>query len=259
MVSVVYNGQAGNNLFQYFLGRCIAKEKGYGLTGSYGVKQVNTVDLKKNILLFNGIKLPKIIEGKNIRQPIKKFNKHIFDWSFVKNNESQIVLDGYFQNYSFYKKYKNFIKKEIWSHNNIFNIKERPGEKDIVLHLRLKEYPYITPIKFYSDILKKENYENAWIITDDHTHSFIKILIGKYGCKIKNTSSENGFLFLANAKKIIMSQSTFCWWAAFISQADIIYFPTVTTQSKGAIWYTNPQRNVDLFVDDEKRYKKIEL
>ena len=70
MVSVVYNGQAGNNLFQYFLGRCIAKEKGYGLTGSYGVKQVNTVDLKKNILLFNGIKLPKIIEGKNIRQPI---------------------------------------------------------------------------------------------------------------------------------------------------------------------------------------------
>ena len=123
MVSVVYNGQAGNNLFQYFLGRCIAKEKGYSLTYSYGIKQPNTVDLKNNILLFNGIKLPKNIEGKNIRQPIKKFNKHIFDWSFVKNNESQIVLDGYFQNYGFYKKYKNFIKKEIWDNNTIFNIK----------------------------------------------------------------------------------------------------------------------------------------
>ena len=85
MVKVVYNGQAGNNLFQYFLGRCIAKEKGYAISYSYGIKQLNSVNIEKDSLNFNGIKLPKHIEGKTISKPIKKFNSHIFDWDFVNN------------------------------------------------------------------------------------------------------------------------------------------------------------------------------
>jgi hypothetical protein len=56
-----------------------------------------------------------------------------------------------------------------------------------------------------------------------------------------------------------MSQSTFAWWASFISKAEIIYFPTITKESQTALWYTNPKRNIDLFVDDEDRYKKIKI
>jgi len=259
MVKVVYNGQAGNNFFQYFLGRCIAKEKGYAISYSYGIKQLNSVKIEKDSLNFNGIKLPKYIEGKTISKPLKKFNSHIFDWDFVNNNESQLIIDGYFQNYTYYKKYKDFIREEIFSHNNIFNIEDKPGSKDIVLHLRLNNYPYPTPIDYYSNILKKENYENAWIITDSVSHPTVNLLKEKYGCKIKNISSTHGFLFLANAKKIIMSQSTFSWWAAFISKATTIYFPLITNISKLALWHTPPQRNVDLFVDDEERYKKIKI
>jgi hypothetical protein len=259
MISIVYNGQAGNNLFQYFLGRCIAKEKEYNLTHSYGIKQFNTINLKNDILLLNGIKLPKNIKGKNVLSPIKKFNKHVFDWDFVKNTEAQIVLDGYFQNYNFYKPYKDFIREEILRHNNIFNIENKPNPKDIVLHLRLNNYPYITPIDFYINILKKEKYENAWIVSDLVTHPHIEILKEKYGCKVQNMSPESGFLFLTNAKKIIMSQSTFSWWSAFLSKAEIIYFPTIADPHKKALWYSTPQRNIDLFVDDEERYKKIKI
>ena len=258
MVEVVYNGQAGNNFFQYFLGRCIAQEKGYALTYSYGIKQPNTVNIENEILCFNGIKLPKYVGGTTILNPIKKFNKHIFDWSEIKNNDSYIILNGYFQNYNLYKNHKEFIKNEIYSHNDIFNILDKPHKNDIVLHLRLKNYPSITPLKYYSDILEKENYKNAWIITDVPSHSYIKILKEKYRCKVKNLSSEKGFLFLTNATKIIMSQSTFSWWAAFISKAQIIYFPTINNDNN-ALWHTIPKRNIDLFVNDEKRYIKIKI
>jgi len=259
MVEVVYNGQAGNNFFQYFLGRCIAKEKGYGITYSYGIKQSNTVNIEKDHLYFNGIKLPKYIKGDIITSPVKKFNKHVFNWESIKNNDSHIILNGYFQNYNFYKKHKNFIKNEIYSHNNIFNIIDKPNKDDIVLHLRLKNYPYITPLTYYIDILKKENYKNAWIITDVPSHPHVKTLQKEHNCKVKNLSPEKGFLFLTNANKIIMSQSTFSWWAAFISKATTIYFPTINDYTLKALWYTKPNRNIDLLVNDEERYVNIKI
>ena len=259
MVKVFYNGQAGNNLFQYFLGRCISEEKNYRMEYGFTNKQPNTVKIKDNFFIFNGLKLPLTITGKTISSPTIEFNKHLFDWETIEKGEYNIILKGYFQNYKYFREYKNFIKKEIYKNNDIFNITDIPDKKDIVLHLRLRDYPYPTPLKFYTDILENEDFKDAWIITDNAKHAHIKILQKKYNCKLKNLSPEHGFLFLANANKIIMSQSTFSWWAAFISKATIIYFPTINDYKLNALWYTKSKRNIDLLVNDEERYVNIKI
>ena len=61
------------------------------------------------------------------------------------------------------------------------------------------------------------------------------------------------FVFAKKAKKIIISPSTFGWWAAFLGDG-IVYFPCVSF-----IWGKSPGINdIDLRVLDDPRYKFVE-
>jgi hypothetical protein len=256
MVEVIFNGQIGNNLFQYFLGRCIAKEKNYKIGYKKISNESNSIDLNQDFLNFNGLKLPKYFEGVEINHNVKIFKDHIFDWQDI-NEEGKIVLEGFFQNYKFYKDYKNFIKNEIYFSNNLFETTNRPGKNDIVLHLRLNNYPWKIDVSFYEKILTEEKYEKIWLVTDEPTHADINYLKQKFNCDVLSSTVEGDFIFLINSTKIVMSQSTFCWWAAFLSNAETIYYPLVQNRNHSGIWFENPWINIDLFVDDEERYKKI--
>lgn len=258
MIDVIFNGQAGNNLFQYFLGRCVALEKNYKISFTSISRESGSVKFIDDYLYFNGLKLPKIIEGKEVTDNVKIFENHSFDWNKTES-EGKIILNGYFQNYSFYKKYKNFILQEIHNHNDVFNYPSKPSENDIVLHLRLKNYPWKTDLNFYKKILTEEKYDKIWLVTDEINHPHIQELCSQFNCKIFSSSPEEDFKFLINSNKIVMSQSTFCWWAAFISKAEKIFFPIVGDSNSEGIWFVNPWINIDLFVDDDKRFNKITI
>lgn len=256
MIEVVFNGQVGNNLFQYFLGRCIAKEKNYRISYKVMGNESNIVKFDDEFLIFSGIKLPKKIEGKEIHDNHRTFNDHIFNYSDIEG-DGKIILDGYFQNYLFYKKYKNFIKNEIYNYNNLFDTNFKPNPEDIVLHLRLNNYPWKININFYERILQKEIYKKIWLVTDQPNHSDIFYLKNKFDCDVISSNPQNDFIFLINSNKIVMSQSTYCWWASLLSKAETIYYPIVKNKNDSGIWFLEPWLNIDLFVDDEIRYKKI--
>lgn len=256
MVEVVFNGQVGNNLFQYFLGRCIAKEKKYKINYRLNTNESNIVRFEGDWLSFCGLKLPKNIDGNEVTENEKIFRDHIFNWSEI-TTEGKITLDGYFQNYVFYKNYKNFIKNEIYFNNNLFDTQIKPNIDDIVMHLRLKNYPWKINVSFYEKILQKESYDKVWLVTDDINHPDIQFLKNKYNCNTYSSNPENDFIFLTNSNKIVMSQSTYCWWASFISKAETIYYPLVNDNNHSGIWFVKPWLNIDLFVEDEERYKKI--
>ena len=55
------------------------------------------------------------------------------------------------------------------------------------------------------------------------------------------------FALIKSANKTLLTSSTYCWWAAFLSNAEEIYYPwraDLVTTDNGADW----------FVDDEDRY-----
>ena len=255
MVNVYFDGQSGNNLFQYFLGRCIAKEKGYSLTFKYTNNQPNSVKKENDFFIFNGLKLPTHIEGVVNEKDDLLFKSHIFDWGECLKHDGSITLKGYFQNYEFYKEYKKFILKEIFKYNNINNIEQE--DDSITLHLRLESYPWITPISFYINILKEKEYKVIYVVTDSPNHKHIKKLKSMFNIKVISNTPKDDFNFLCNSKNLIISQSTFAWWASFLSKAKNIYFPVINDYNSNGIWYNQPKRNIDLFVNDEERYKRI--
>lgn len=254
MVETTFAGESGNNLFQYFLSFCISYEKKYGVKFKLH-QRGNTFKKQDEYFIFNGLKLPFSIEGDLKNNDVLIFNDHVYDWNKVKEHNGKVLLNGFFQKYSYYRPYKSLIKDIIHKHNNVYDFNDKPGENDLVLHFRNYNHVKNVPISYYKELIESDDYDTVWLVSRE-VNDTIKTLLTKYkNTKVKMGGSANDFLFICNATNIGISQSTFSWWAAFISKANKIYFPLGTNNSY--LWYENPPKErMNLFVNDEKRYIK---
>lgn len=256
MVETVFAGESGNNLFQYFLSFCISHEKKYGVTFKTH-ERGNTFKKQNKYFVFNGLKLPHTIEGEMVSKNLKEYGGHIFNWEEALNHVGRIKLNGFFQKYGYYKPYKGIIKKIILKHNDIYEYHDKPGKNDLVLHFRNYKHVRNPPVSYYEELILDGDYDTIWLVSKE-INSEMRYLQTKYkNVKLKMGNNENDFLFICNATNIGISQSTFSWWAAFISMADKIFFPL--GMNNNYLWYENSSKErIDLFVDDEERYiKKI--
>ena len=80
----------------------------------------------------------------------------------------------------------------------------------------------------------------------------------KYNPIILKGDTLTDFRSLKSFKKIIISQSTFSWWAAFLSDADEVFFPLPEKGTARLInEWSDGRPDIDLVVSDEERYKYI--
>ncbi len=108
----------------------------------------------------------------------------------------------------------------------------------------------LLPFEYYSGILDNQSFDRLFIITDCPGDPFLK-LFDSYHPKIISGSLMDDFNIVRSASRIVLSTSTFSWWAAFLSDAAKIYFPNPGY----GIW--GPKYKVNLIVDDESRYEII--
>lgn len=233
----------GNNLFQYCWAREIAERKGYALFSNpiFGFPTTYT-----NI---NGIE-----KTENVY--VTPQATQIFDIDGIYKHDGQILVQGYSQRYEFYIENKDNIRKWLFIENE--ESYDKPDKDDIVLNIRLGDYVGLgwdLPMDYYINILKKETYKNAIIVCDEPNSEKLSVL-KDMGCIIKDNSNHGSmkfladFVFVKNAKKCIIANSTFSWWATFLGNADRIYFPNIKFP-----WIPNPEKDdVDLRVYDEDRY-----
>jgi len=258
MIEVYYHGRLGNNMFQYSFGRILAEELGYKLTIQ------NPDDPEHHeILEFDSVK--EKIEGKEFKAPTLHLSGHqVPDFEEILSSQEQrrIFVDGYFQNYSLYKKHKNKIKK--WFPIKYQNVGQ--SENDLVIHLRLGDnvhqewgnHPYMMPFSFFEKCISSCDYENLYIVTEPgfEQSSYVK-QFEPYNPTVISTSAYQDFCTVASFKKIVLSQSTFSWWAAFLSDAEEIYYPLPQKgESKLVNEWSDGRPDIDLTVD-EPRYKYI--
>ena len=250
MIKVQYGGRLGNNMFQYCFGRILAEKLGYELIASpiMGFDETNQK--------VNG----KRVEG---YPPKLGFHEVDIDNLLSLDPPQPIFLDGFYQRYEYYKGHKEKIKKWL----QIDNYDVGQSDKDIIIHMRLgdnvttldPENPFIMPFAYYEKALQNTTYDRLFICSDPETidSKYIK-QFEKYNPIILKGVTLTDFRSLKSFKKIIISQSTFSWWAAFLSDADEVFFPLPEKGTARLInEWSDGRPDIDLVVSDEERYKYI--
>ncbi len=245
MVEVRYLGRLGNNLFQYCLGRIIAERLGYRLSAKPIPGFPATQDT---------------VEGSDYASyPVQELTGsmgQIIDLQAIVNDKTRrkIVLNGYFQRYEYYQPYKDVIRTR-WLVDSIPAPHEVISPGDVAVTIRLLDYFYnynsMLPFSYYEQALEHSGFERVFICTDEPAHPFLK-RFARYKPVIISKSPLDQFKFIASCNKIIVSQSSFFWWAAFLSKAREVYLPG---ECAHGFWSRDSQAQP--FVWDEERYRQI--
>jgi len=258
MVEVKYLSRLGNNLFQYCFGRIITEGLGYKLKADPIPGFPNTNVKVDGCDYSSGYPIqviaqdyPEWYDG-DYSQVFSWRNKNLSLDSVLKDNSKRkIIIEGYFQRYEYYKKYKDIIKKD-WLALDPSTKKENQNSNDIIVCVRRTDYirtGNALPFSYYREALNMEKHDRVFILSDDANDPFIN-LFKKYNAVVyKESNPLEQFRFIMSFNKIIISTSTFYWWASFLSNAQEIYYP-LPLQG----FWSKKTPEIDLRVNDEKRY-----
>lgn len=233
-VEPVFCGLLGNNLFAFCIGKIIAKELGFNLctrpiwgfphTYLYQNKPSNKYPV--NLIMGQGPYLRDI----NIQE--------------ISSNHSlrNIKLQGFFHKYEYLRRYKEQIRNE-WLKIDSSIVRAPQDPDDIVVHIRTTpKQQFFLPFEYYEKALSLATYNRVFICIDEPGDPFLENF-KKYNPIVVSTRSItqllhsmmpwdeisklnfDDFVFIHSFNKIVISHSTYCWWAAFLSDAEEIYAP----------------------------------
>ena len=251
MVDVELIGGLGNNMFQYALGRIIADAKGYNLN----VTKINQLDQ-----FFKNVK--NITDKKSLNEPVLQigYDTKVGPQTYIEKEvvdfEGAIKVRGFFQRQEFYNAHRDQLLK--WFKTSV-KLKKVPGKNDLVLHVRLGDYMGLgwqLDTGIFIDILKREEYDKYFIVTDDPDNPIIgNILETVDGGEVISVDKISDFEFLRRSKLLVLSHSSFSWWSSFLSDAKKVIVPY--DGNKG-LWKATPvQNDIDLIKDSSKYFRYV--
>lgn len=215
----------GNLMFQYSFARILAEKMNYKMI----LRPADELSQKhfEEKLMNNFINaIP--IEGRVIQDFIFITNdnfrydmNNILKYSGIKG----IHLHGWFQRKHYYIDYLEKIKEWFWlaESQNDYKI----TEKDIVLHVRRGDFRgtiHSIKMSFYQNILDNLSFDRVFICGDEFDEEVVQSLT-KYNPIYFHISTIEDLRFIKSFNRIIMSNSTYAWWAAMLSNAKEIYCP----------------------------------
>jgi len=251
-VYVSYLGRLGNNLFNYTLGRILANELGFEL-------HTRPIEGFPNTIHKNCDSPPAITESINV-QVLDDCEESLDPVVFDKTPRP-IHIHGYFQRYHLDKPYKAEIRNTLLKPD--FVLPKTPGPQDLVVHIRSGDVwswnrspgkrSHIRPLtaQYYESIINISKYESLFIVCENKDDPIALYLQYKYRAELISGDILEDFGFLMAAKQIVMSASTFSWWAAWLSTAEVIHFPLSNYLGANN---KDQTRGTNLLVHDEERY-----
>tara|TARA_Y100000389_G_scaffold131621_1_gene129030 strand:- start:2658 stop:3536 length:879 start_codon:yes stop_codon:yes gene_type:complete len=192
------------------------------------------------------------------KNKLYKESRFEYDNIILENLDKDIYIEGFFQSYKYFENYNHIIyeileieerKKNLSNiYSYIFN------KKNIAIHFRLGDYLYlqnmhpIQTIKYYInsinkliDILKTNddnilNYNILFFCNECDNiivNKYIDILNKTYNNKLNFIKINDSIceweqiLMISLCNNIIISNSTFSWWGAYLSEKNTnVIYPT---------------------------------
>lgn len=237
MIQVIYKGRLGNQLFQYCFGRILAEELGYKLEscpleGFPGTaEQITGLEFSDGSpMLFSGIDRPDLNEL--LRNPPGR----------------RIIVNAYCQIYGYYNCYLDRICH--WLRLAEYDRADFLSDAEtLVIHVRLGDYLggrwTLTP-ESYLQCIESIPHRSLVIVTDSPRSNFLSHFL-PFQPEIVSGEPLDAFKWMLNASKLVLSQSTFGWWAAILSNAEV-WMP----ETPASIW--SRRSGINLRVHDNPRW-----
>ena len=254
MIYVRITEGLGNQLFKYACAFAVSQKtkdrieidlsgyafrpRGYmldrmNITGSIGdfptpkrdSKIERTITKLRRIIKINSDGKCKIItESKNTQM---KFGQ--YDFSYKKN----IYIDGYWQNPRYFDSYRQELLKEFTPKPNVMSAKaveykkQLATENSVAIHIRHGDYSsdWVLGKEYYLNAVEliKQKVSNPVIYVFCEDIEYAKDFCGKIGTGIvvsanKMFSDIEEFYLMSSCSHMIIANSTFSWWAAYLNQ-----------------------------------------
>jgi hypothetical protein len=264
MIHLQMNGFIADNLFQYTAARILAEELGYALEVSHSRMHPQQNVPRLLALMSRFSDAPLSLPGKSFTHPVdtsacmghEGFDGYRLDLPAIlgRRDDRRIAMAGYFQSYDLIRPYKHAIRRwfDVAPDNRGHDI--RPD--DVVIHVRLGDLVVLgwaISLGFYTRLLDQMDFGKLYIcgfgLNDE-----ARRLFARYDPVYVHGEPVDDFLFMKGFRRMILSNSGFAWWAAFLSQAEEIHAPVLAVNTR----IFDPKAALaDLCVDDEARYLYI--
>ena len=245
MIGVKPQGRLGNQMFQYAFAYAQAKKHSTLFFIDKSFPPFHVYSLEKYFKLRKGEKLL-IRIAKTLHWRYFNKQKNYIEISQAGEDEIELVLNksaknvywiGFFQSEKYFAPYQKAIRKcfELKKqYKNLFEQKYgRLFEQRIVLVLHIRRTDYLDwgsealggknmtlPMSYYENCLSKfENLEKYHIIVLSDDIDFVKDYFKEYSnFHYEHNEEIVDLQLIINADALIISNSTFAWWGAFLNK-----------------------------------------
>lgn len=205
------------------------------------IKKIIRIDKYKNIFIakimrkFYKFKYKKLLKN-NFVYYEKEGNARIYNQ--LPTNYKNYYLRGYFESYKYFNEYKqdiiNQFKINFELNDKTANfLKEISENNSVAMHIRRGDFLLegrSVSTDYYKTAIKKlsNNMAKFYLATIDK--KVIDEFKNNDNVELIDTNDVNkdlcDWLALSKCKQHILSNSTYSWWAAYISNSNKIYLPT---------------------------------
>lgn len=144
------------------------------------------------------------------------------------NNFCNTIKNYFDENNLFEKVKKKNLYKTRYNNNN-----------DLFIHLRLGDVEDKTKTiyRYYTSLIKKLEFKQGYLASDDLNHPFAKYLVKKYKLSIIDKNEVETIMFGSTCKNIILSGGTFSWLIGFLAfNSHEIFYPNLQETWYGDIF-----------------------
>jgi hypothetical protein len=244
-VHVSLHGRLGNNLFQYVVGRLIAEHHGFALhcvstpqapqNSAHRLRLRGPATFQELNDFFPGA--PLHLPGTDVSSPVESYElSSASDWNgqrlavaaiLANSRPRQIRLNGYFQDLHQLAPYAQCVRS--WLKPAAVHTPHHVTPADVVVNVRwgldFGLLGWILPLSYYHNALERIGHAGRLYVCGTGLDRELMASFARYDPVSFHGTPIEHFTFLQRFSKIVLSNSTFAWWAAYLSAASEIYAP----------------------------------